>query len=143
MLLTDFKAPKGLNEQQQGLLDTIIHELLSLAGALTTAATSWNNTMASLQYLGQRSGFLADLPMVSMHRQPDIEWEETPVDPQDRKGKKPAWRRKRKTNCGDQSNIESEPASGDGDDNGSEDGDGQGKGDTGGKGDGGNAMVEG
>jgi hypothetical protein len=143
MLLTDWKAPKGLNEQQQGLLDAIIHELSSLAGALMTAATSWNNAVASLRYLGQWSGFSADLPIVSMHRQPDVEWEETPVDPQDCKGKKPAWRRKRKTNHGDQSNVESEPAPGDGNDDGSEDGDDQGEGDSGGEGDGGNAMVEG
>jgi hypothetical protein len=143
MLLTDWKAPKGLNEQQQGLLDAIIHKLSSLVGALMTAATSWNNAIASLRYLGQRSGFSADLPMVSMHRQPDVEWEEMPVDPQDRKGKKPAWRRKRKTNRRDQSNVESEPAPGDGDDDGSEDGDDPDEGNVGGKGDEGNAMVEG
>jgi hypothetical protein len=143
MLLTDWRAPNGLNEQQQGLLDSIIRELTSLAGALTTAATSWNNAVASLRYLGQRSGFSADLPMVSMHRQPDVEWEETPVDPQDRKGKKPAWRRKRKTTRGDQSNVESEPAPGDGDDDGSEDGDDPDEGNAGGEGDGANAMVEG
>jgi hypothetical protein len=81
--------------------------------------------------------------MVSMHRQPDVEWEETPVDPQDRKGKKPAWRRKRKTTRGDQSNVESEPAPGDGDDDGSEDGDDPDEGNAGGEGDGANAMVEG
>jgi hypothetical protein len=91
ILLTDFKVPQSLTDQQHGLLETVIHELTSLAGPLTTAATSWNNAIAGLRHLGQRSGFSANLPMVSMHEAPDLDWEKTPVDPQDRKGKKAAW----------------------------------------------------
>jgi hypothetical protein len=63
-----------------------------------------------LQYLGQQGEFNGHLPGVFMHVQPAVNWEETPVDPTDCKGKKPTWRKKGKLHRRGKPAPESEPA---------------------------------
>jgi hypothetical protein len=140
VLLSEFQTPIALPEHQRDLVNGVVRELVAISGTLSSVAASWNTLISDLQCLGQRFKFDGNLPGVFMHGQPAVDWEETPVDPSDRKGKKPAWCKKGKPRRGDNSALESDPAP-DSEEEPREDPDRGGPAD-GGSGEGG-AMVEG
>jgi hypothetical protein len=109
VLLSEFKSPTELGEPQRDIIGGVLRELAAISGTLSSVAASWNTLISDLHALGQRYDFDGNLPAVFMHYRPPVEWEETPVDPRDRKGKKPAWRKKGKMRRGDKSALEGDP----------------------------------
>jgi hypothetical protein len=109
-LLNEFKVPSSLGTRPSTLVHSVLRELTSIASTLKSASASWNSLVLDLCYLGSQEGFDGHLPGVFMHAQPAVDWEETPVDPTDHKGKKPAWRKKGKSCRGGKPVPKSKPA---------------------------------
>jgi hypothetical protein len=110
VLLSKFHMTVALTEHQHNIVSGVVHELAAISGTLSSVMASWNTLVSDLQCLGQQFKFDGNIPGVFMHQQPSVDWEETPIDPNNRKGKKPAWHKKGKLRCGDKSAQESDPA---------------------------------
>jgi hypothetical protein len=78
---------------QQGLVNKHFEQLLLSVGIIKLSIGSWNNHVRKLCEMGERLGFQVPLEEIQVvSRSEAVEWEDTPVDPNNRKGKKPARR---------------------------------------------------
>jgi hypothetical protein len=136
-LLETLTAPDMPLPLQQQLVNNHFEQLVMSSGIIQSSINSWNSQVRALRAMGQRLGFVSPVEEIRVvSRQEAVEWEETPVDPRDRKGKKPALRPRAKKGKKTPSEV---PESGD---DGPEDphhgkGNGEGEGKDGGSG----AMV--
>jgi hypothetical protein len=92
-VLETLSAPDMPLKLQQGLVNKHFEQLLLSAGIIKSSIGSWNNHVRELREMGERLGFRVPLEEIQVVSRSDaVEWEDTPVDPNDRKGKKPARR---------------------------------------------------
>jgi hypothetical protein len=92
-LLETLTAPDMPLPLQQQLVNSHFKQLVMSLGIIQSSINSWNSQVRALCAMGQHLGFVSPVEEVwVVSRQEVVEWKETPVDPHDHKGKKPALR---------------------------------------------------
>jgi hypothetical protein len=92
-VLETISAPDMPLKLQQGLVNKHFEQLLLSAGTIKSSIGSWNNHVCELREMGEHLGFQVPLEEIQVvTRSEAVKWEDMLVDPDDRKGKKPARR---------------------------------------------------